>query len=165
MGLYIQRQRLCGPLASLSFVSAHLHFSAGGYKLRLWDCSCLVCVCVCVCVCRVTCTCMNQYVCMSEPVSFPLSSTSKGVNPLATDAGVCILSVGSTSGMHKGRGGIGWGVHFKIKALFIYLTRVCLCPDRTLLCFKHLSQLKCPCGHPKYVSVHFIVALFCLKSK
>lgn len=49
--------------------------------------------------------CMHQYVCMSESVSFPLSSTSEGVNPLATDAGVCILSVDSTSGIHKGGGG------------------------------------------------------------
>lgn len=59
---------------------------------------------VCMRVRRVTCMCMNQYVCMSESVSFPLSSTSKGVNPMATDAGVCILSVGSTSSVQRGLG-------------------------------------------------------------
>ena len=74
-----------------------------------------VCLCVCSCACRVTCMCMNQYVCMSEPVSFPLSSTSQGVNPSATDAGVCILSVGSTSGANKeGMDGADWrGVNLK----------------------------------------------------
>ena len=53
----------------------------------------------------VACMCMNQYVCMSESVSFPLCSTSRGVNPLATGTGVCILSVGSTSGGNTGGGG------------------------------------------------------------
>lgn len=50
-----------------------------------------------------TCVCMIQYICMGELLSFPLSSTSKSFNPLATDAGVCILSVDSTGSIH-GRG-------------------------------------------------------------
>lgn len=49
-----------------------------------------------------TCMCMIQYVCMSEFVSFPISSTSKGIYPLATDAGVCILSVDSNNNIHRG---------------------------------------------------------------
>lgn len=76
---------------------------------------------------------MNQYVCMTESLSFPLSSTSKGINPSATDAGVCILSTGPTSGMNTaGRiGSGGAGFLFLTKTfIFLDLTRACLCPDR-----------------------------------
>lgn len=47
--------------------------------------------------------CMIQYICMGEPLSFPLSSTSKSLNPLATGAGVCILSVDSTGSIHESK--------------------------------------------------------------
>lgn len=50
-----------------------------------------------------TWVCMIQYICMGEPLSFPLSSSSKSLNPLATDAGVCILSVDSTGSIHESK--------------------------------------------------------------
>lgn len=72
-------------------------------------------------VCVSTCMCMNQYVCMSDSMSFPLSSTSKVISPLATDAGVCILSVDPTSSMHRGGGGwLGGPVLFK-EILYLYI--------------------------------------------
>lgn len=49
------------------------------------------------------CMCIIQYVCMGELLSFPLSPNSKSLKPLATDAGVYMLSVDLT-GSVDGRG-------------------------------------------------------------
>lgn len=110
VGLYIQKQKhLVSPLLPYAlsnpiFIYQQVDINSGCGSVHACHCVFfLVRVCSCVCECRVKCMCMNQYVCMTESLSFPLSSTSKGINPLATDAGVCILSVGPTSGMN-----IGW---------------------------------------------------------
>lgn len=109
------------------------------------------CVCTRARVCRVRCMCMSRYVCMSESLSFPLCSTSKGINPSATDAGVCILSVGSTSGMNR-----GWKDRLAAKP-FIYLFNKGMSVSWQDTCMFHVI-----CCHWQLLQVLFFLTIAAL---
>lgn len=96
-----------------------------------------------------TCVCMIQYICMGELVSFPLPSTSKSSNPLATDAGVCILSVDSTGSILR-RG--------SSQNNFIYSVGRGRVPDRTLPLFALLS--KCTYLKLQRFFINFVLIVF-----